>query len=71
MNFIVTRIRLAKKLAAVLNGIDVSSLHVGDIIELPDSAAHMMIAEGWAALDRDVILSHHPVGLLEPSKLRN
>ena len=45
-----TRIRLTKKLAAVLNGVDVSSLQVGDIIELPDSAAKMMIAEGWAEL---------------------
>ena len=42
------RVRLTKKLAAVMNGIDVSSLNVGDLLELPDSAAHMMIAEGWA-----------------------
>lgn len=45
---VVTRIRLTKKLAAILNGIDVSTLRVGDMIELPDSAARMMIAEGWA-----------------------
>ncbi len=44
-----TRIRLTKKLAAVLNGVDVSALRVGDIIELPDSAAQMMIKEGWAS----------------------
>lgn len=43
-----TRIRLTKKLAAVLNGIDVSALKVGEILELPDSAARMMVAEGWA-----------------------
>ena len=42
------RVRLTKKLAAVMNGIDVSSSSVGDILELSDSAAHMMIAEGWA-----------------------
>lgn len=42
------RIRLTRKLAAVLNGLDVSSLQVGDVIELPDSAARMMIAERWA-----------------------
>ena len=41
-------VRLTKKLAASLNGIDVSALRVGDVIELPDSAARMMIAEGWA-----------------------
>jgi hypothetical protein len=42
------RIRLIKKLAAVLNGIDVSNLSVGDVLELPDSAARMMITERWA-----------------------
>ena len=42
------RVRLTKKLAAALNGIDVSALRVGDVIELPDSAARMMVAEGWA-----------------------
>jgi hypothetical protein len=41
-------VRLTKKLAAYLNGIDVSSLKVGDILELPDRAAYMLIAEGWA-----------------------
>lgn len=45
---IVVRIRLTRKLAGVLNGLDVSSLRVGDVIELPDSAARMMIAERWA-----------------------
>ena len=39
------RVRLIKKLAAILNGLDVSSLRVGDIFELPDSTAQMMIAE--------------------------
>lgn len=45
---VVRRIRLTKKLAAALNGLDISALRVGDVIELPDSAARMMIAEGWA-----------------------
>ena len=42
------RVRLIRKLAACLNGLDVSALRVGDIIELPNSAATMMIAKGWA-----------------------
>ena len=42
------RIRFTRKLAACLNGLDVSALRVGDVIELLDSAAAMMIAEGWA-----------------------
>jgi hypothetical protein len=42
------RVRLTRKLAASLNGVDLSSLKVGDIAELPDAAARMMIAERWA-----------------------
>jgi hypothetical protein len=43
------RIRLTRKLALVLNGIDVSHLNVGDVMELPPASAKMMVAEGWAA----------------------
>lgn len=42
------RIRLTRKLAASLNGVDLSSLSVGDVVELPEAAARMMIAERWA-----------------------
>jgi hypothetical protein len=42
------RIRLTQKLAGRLDGIDVSHLKVGDIIELPTAAAAMLIAERWA-----------------------
>ena len=41
-------IRLTKKLAAVMNGVDVSSVSVGGILELPEPVARMMIEEGWA-----------------------
>jgi hypothetical protein len=41
------RVRLTRKLAAVLNG-DVTSINTGDLIELPPRAASMLIAEGWA-----------------------
>jgi hypothetical protein len=34
----------------VLNGVDVSGLIVGDVMELPLSAAEMMVAEGWAEM---------------------
>ena len=46
-------VRLTKKLASVMNGVDVSSVNVGDILELPESAARMMIAEGWAVPSDD------------------
>jgi hypothetical protein len=54
----VIRIRLIRKLAAVLNGIDVSRLSVGDVIELPDSAARMMIAERWAEPLTEPLVPH-------------
>jgi hypothetical protein len=57
----VIRIRLTRKLAAVLNGIDVSSLQVGDTLELPDSAAERMIAERWAERIVDPMVVNPPL----------
>jgi len=42
------RVRLVKKLASILDGVDVSLLNAGDILELPDSSAALLIAEKWA-----------------------
>jgi hypothetical protein len=42
------RVRLTKKLASILDGVDVSMLNVGEILELPDSSAALLIAEKWA-----------------------
>jgi len=42
------RIRLVRKLAERLNGIDVSLRRVGDVIDLPSSDAKLLVAEGWA-----------------------
>jgi hypothetical protein len=42
------RIRLTRKLALCLNGVDVSKLKVGDEIELPDRSARLLINDGWA-----------------------
>jgi hypothetical protein len=43
----VIRIRLTRKLAAFLNGVDLSAFRVGDVRELPNASAAMLIAEGW------------------------
>jgi hypothetical protein len=45
------RVRLIRKLAARLNGIDVSRVKVGDVIDLPDTQAIMLVKEGWAAVE--------------------
>lgn len=44
----VTRVRLIRKLAPVLNGIDLSKFNVGDVIAIPEAIAMMLIREGWA-----------------------
>lgn len=44
-----TVVRLTRKLAQCLNGIDLSSVSAGDRIELSQRDAEMLIAEGWAA----------------------
>lgn len=42
------QVRLTHKLANRLDGVDVSRVRVGDILELPDADAAALIAEGWA-----------------------
>ena len=42
------RVRLTAKLAEVVNGIDLSRNAEGDIIELSDHDAQLLIAEKWA-----------------------
>ena len=46
------RVRLIRKLAARLDGIDVSRYYEGDVLELPRREAKLLIAEGWARLYR-------------------
>jgi hypothetical protein len=41
-------IRLTRKLADCLDGIDVSGRHVGDVFDLPTPEAKLLIAECWA-----------------------
>lgn len=45
-----TRVRLIKKLAPVLNGIDLSHIEVGDLVVVPEAVAAMLIREGWAEI---------------------
>ncbi len=43
------QIRLIKKLAEVLDGIDLSDRRVGDVMNLPKHDAEVLLAEGWAS----------------------
>jgi hypothetical protein len=43
------KVRLIRKYAQMLNGVDLSGASTGDEIELSPRDAEMLIAEGWAA----------------------
>jgi hypothetical protein len=43
---------LVRKLADCLDGVDVAPYTVGDIIDLPDRQARLLILEGWAVCNR-------------------
>lgn len=42
------RVRLVKKLAEQIDGIDLTSHRVGDFLLVSQRAAALLIAEGWA-----------------------
>jgi hypothetical protein len=44
------RVRLTRKLAECLDGIDLSHRSVDEIFDLPLHDAELLIAEGWATL---------------------
>ena len=46
------RVRLTKKLANRMDGVDVSPHRVGDILDLPAAQARLLVAEEWA-VDRE------------------
>jgi len=43
------KVRLVRKLADCLDGIDVTDCEVGDLIDLSPAEAILLVAEGWAA----------------------
>jgi hypothetical protein len=46
------KVILTHKLAERLDGIDVARFRVGDIVDISESEAHLLVAEGWATFDR-------------------
>ena len=47
------RVRLVRKLADCLDGIDVTGCQEGDLLDLAPADALLLVAEGWAALESD------------------
>jgi len=46
------RVRISRKLADSVDGIDLSHCAVGDVIDLADHQARMIVAERWAVFAR-------------------
>ena len=44
----VMSVRLTRKYAEMIDGIDLADAHVGDQLKLPRHDAEVLIAEGWA-----------------------
>ena len=42
------RVRLTRKYAEVIDGVNLTEAHVGDQLDLPQHDAEVLIAEGWA-----------------------
>lgn len=49
----VLRVRLIRKLANRIDGVDISGYRVGDIVTVPLRDGQLLIAEGWAVLDAE------------------
>jgi hypothetical protein len=46
------KVRLSRVLAGYLDGIDVRNRRAGDVLDLPDAEAQLLIAEQWAIPER-------------------
>jgi hypothetical protein len=45
-------VRLTKKLAERIDGVDLSANEPGDMLDLPPSEGRLLLAEGWAIIER-------------------
>ena len=51
-------VRLTRKLADFINGVDLTRHEVGDVIEVPSHSALMLMGEGWGEpLDSELLRS--------------
>ena len=49
----VTPVRLTRKFAEIIDGVDLTNAAVGDRLELSRRDAEVLVAEGWATPDAD------------------
>ena len=43
------KVRLLRKFANLINGVDLSKAHAGETLDLPKRDADILLAEGWAS----------------------
>ena len=53
------RVRLTKKLAEKIDGIDLRGRAIGDTLDLNPRDAAVLVAEGWAHADRRKATRHY------------
>ena len=46
------RVRLTRKLAEEIDGVDLKDRQVGDVLDLHEEEAHLLLAEEWAMPER-------------------
>ena len=47
------KVRLTKRFAEMINGVDLSRVHAGDVVDISPRDAGILLSEGWAMpLDR-------------------
>jgi len=49
------RVRLTRKLAEQIDGVDLSRHNIGDCFDLPESEGRLLVAEEWAFLERRTV----------------
>jgi hypothetical protein len=62
------RVRLIRKFADRINGLDISASGAGDLLDLPASEARMLILEGWATAAKAPTRQSQPPQPRRPQK---
>ena len=65
------RIRLIKRLAEVLNDVDLTDRYVGEIFDCPQRDGRMLVLEGWAEVVNGAPLSRPVEAAPENGSLEN
>lgn len=55
------RVVLTRKLADCVDGVELTGWRVGDVLDLPDQEASLLLAERWAIRDRRIANVASPV----------